>query len=144
LEGLNSLRKFTSQGTCSHIHSKACLGNKCCFWNSVDDINCCFSNVSDVIPAQTTCCLIRLVFVPKETGGVKGDENGNANLLLLISPVGGFHKPKRKSCKATQYLALKGWSYKIFYVFFPTNIISRQCPTEINSGRKWYHLIVLF
>ncbi len=34
-EGLNSLRKFTGQGTCSHIHSKVFLGNMRCFWDSV-------------------------------------------------------------------------------------------------------------
>jgi hypothetical protein len=34
-EGLNCLRKFTSQGTCSHIHSEVFLGNMRCFWDSV-------------------------------------------------------------------------------------------------------------
>jgi hypothetical protein len=33
-EGLNCLRKFTGQGTCSHIHSEVFLGNMCCFWDS--------------------------------------------------------------------------------------------------------------
>jgi hypothetical protein len=33
--GLNRLRKFTGQGTCSHIHSKGLLGNMRCFWDSV-------------------------------------------------------------------------------------------------------------
>ncbi len=37
-EGLNCLRKFTSQGTCSHIHSEVFLGNKRCFWDSVQSI----------------------------------------------------------------------------------------------------------
>ncbi len=34
-EGLNRLRKFTGQGTCSHIHSELFLGNLRCFWDSV-------------------------------------------------------------------------------------------------------------
>jgi hypothetical protein len=34
-EGLNRLRKFTGQGTCSHIHSEVFLGNLRCFWDSV-------------------------------------------------------------------------------------------------------------
>ncbi len=34
-EGLNRLRKFTGQGTCSHIHSEVFLGNMRCFWDSV-------------------------------------------------------------------------------------------------------------
>jgi hypothetical protein len=34
-EGLNCLRKFTGQGTCSHIHSEVFLGNMRCFWDSV-------------------------------------------------------------------------------------------------------------
>ncbi len=34
-ERLNRLRKFTSQGTCSHIHSEVFLGNLRCFWDSV-------------------------------------------------------------------------------------------------------------
>jgi hypothetical protein len=34
-EGLNRLRKFTSQGTCSHIHSEVFLGNMRRFWDSV-------------------------------------------------------------------------------------------------------------
>ncbi len=34
-EGLNRLRKFTGQGTCSHIHSEVFLGNMHCFWDSV-------------------------------------------------------------------------------------------------------------
>jgi hypothetical protein len=34
-EGLNRLRKFTGQGTCSHIHSEVFLGNMRFFWDSV-------------------------------------------------------------------------------------------------------------
>jgi hypothetical protein len=34
-EGLNRLRKFTGQGSCSHIHSEVFLGNMRCFWDSV-------------------------------------------------------------------------------------------------------------
>jgi hypothetical protein len=33
--GLNRIGKFTGQGTCSHVHSEAFLGNMHCFWNSV-------------------------------------------------------------------------------------------------------------
>jgi hypothetical protein len=35
-EGLKRLRKFTGQGTCSHIHSEVFLGNMRCFWDSVE------------------------------------------------------------------------------------------------------------
>jgi hypothetical protein len=31
-KGLNRLRKFTGQGTCSRIHSEVFLGNMRCFW----------------------------------------------------------------------------------------------------------------
>ncbi len=34
-EGFNRLRKFTGQGTCSHIHSELFLGNLRCYWDSV-------------------------------------------------------------------------------------------------------------
>jgi hypothetical protein len=34
-EGLNRLRKFSGQGTCSHKHSEVFLGNMGCFWDSV-------------------------------------------------------------------------------------------------------------
>jgi hypothetical protein len=33
--GLNHLRKFTGQGTYSHICSDAFLGNSRCFWDNV-------------------------------------------------------------------------------------------------------------
>ncbi len=33
--GLNRLRKFTGQGTCSYIHSEGLLGNMLCLWDSV-------------------------------------------------------------------------------------------------------------
>ncbi len=36
-EGLNRLRKFTGQGTCSHINSEVFLGNMRCFWDSVEE-----------------------------------------------------------------------------------------------------------
>jgi hypothetical protein len=32
--GLNSLQKYTGQGTCSHIHFEAFLGNMRCFWDN--------------------------------------------------------------------------------------------------------------
>ncbi len=46
-EGLNRLQKFTSQGTCSHIHSEVFLANVRCFWDSV--------GVSPSLPKLRSC-----------------------------------------------------------------------------------------